>query len=659
MTRPKATRRQATMVVLAVCVLVLSGLTWATWSAIELDRIRARDTWVQSVDESRALALSRLDALIAPVLYRESARPYNHFRRYYKPTGALRASDQSAIEEPIVLESPLKTLSPPPWVLLYFQATEAEGEPVWSSPQLEDKDEAAMSAALLPAEERDRLASPANWLAALRFKYTPSFLLNELEVAVSARNESRKLFSQIPGAGPGSGSEVSRRMDHTSTGTSPLGQMSRSATEFVRRGARLLQMEMENNIELCVPETVALENLDAGAVLKTPRNHGLNCVPVWLTGMTPLWVDLTKDGQRQLAFVRSVVVQGNEYCTLQGVLLDWRRLHEVLETEVRDLFPNAKLIPVRTDEPVRPGMTHSMMQTIPARLEAGEPAFKPKMGMSAGLKVGMAVAWVATVLALAAIAYGALKYVTLTERRMRFVAAVTHELRTPLTSFQLYTDLLADMPTEDPEQRQHHVETLRRESKRLARLVENVLAYSHIEDSKPSLRSRKTRPSDLLDTVRAAMAEQCTASGKDLVVETHYHDGLTIETDPEFVTQIMTNLVENACKYSAGASDPRIWLTAAETGDGTVSLEVDDAGPGVAAQDRRSIFEPFQRGGETGARQTGAMGLGLGLALSRYWAACLGGQLVLRRSPRGNGRYSCFSLSLPMSPPGRAKAGSR
>jgi signal transduction histidine kinase len=218
-----------------------------------------------------------------------------------------------------------------------------------------------------------------------------------------------------------------------------------------------------------------------------------------------------------------------------------------------------------------------------------------------------------------------------------------------MTSFQLYTDLLSDMSPEDAEQRRHHIETLRKESKRLARLVENVLAYAHIEDSEPSLRRRTTTPAEILETVRAAMTDHCTTAGKSLLIEDCCRDGLTLDTDSEFVSQIMTNLVENACKYSAGASDSRIWLTARDAKDGVVRFEVDDAGPGVAYQDRRSIFEPFQRGDETGSRRTGAMGLGLGLALSRYWAACLGGELTLRRSPRGDGHYSCFSLTLPIS----------
>lgn len=648
MTLPGTTRRHAAAITAAVCALVLGGLGWATWSAVELDRVRARETWSQSVDEVRALALSRLDALMAPLLYRESARPYNHFRRYYKPTGVLLASDRSAVEESVILESPLKSAARPDWLLLYFQATEAGGEPIWSSPQLEDEGEQVLSAAAIPPAARGHLAGPENWLAALRDRYTPSYLLNELERAITARGESRKSLSQAAGAGPG----PQRQRDQvTSDAPSPAPLPSRTAAEFTRRGARLLQMEIESNVELCVPETVALENLEAGAKLAKTTRQTAECVPVWLTSMTPLWLDLTRDGQPDLAFLRSVVVQGNAYCTLQGVLIDWKRLREVLETEVRDLFPHAVLAPVETATLAAPGAAHSMMQTIPARLLSGEPAAGPRAGVSAGLKVGLTVAWVATILALAAISYGVIKYVALTERRMRFVAAVTHELRTPLTSFQLYTDLLADMKEDDRAARRHYVETLRRESKRLARLVENVLAYSRLEDSKQSLRPRRTTPSELLTTVSAAMSDQCAASGKNLVIEDRCRPGLEFETDPEYAVQILTNLVENSCKYSAGAADPRISLTAAQADEGAVVFEVDDAGPGVASQDRRRIFEPFQRGDSLGSGGPAAMGLGLGLALSRYWASCLGGQLSLRRSSGSSSRYSCFALRLPLVKP--------
>jgi signal transduction histidine kinase len=646
MMRARATRRLAVLAVGAVCVLVLGGLGWSTWSAVELDRVRIREAYNQSVDESRALALSRLDGVMAPILYRESARPYNHFRRYYKPTGALKARDHSALDEPILLESPLKSMPLPPWTLLYFQATEAEGEPLWSSPQVEDEAESVLSAEVFAAADRPRLATSANWLVALRDHYTPSYLLNELERAMAARNESRKMWPQASGVS----AETQRRPGRTLLTEGPItDRLSRSAAEFVRRGRRLLDMEMESNLELCVPETVALENLEAGAGWATPERRRAECVPVWLTTMTPVWIDVTHDGQGQLAFVRSVVVQGSPYCTLQGVLIDWPRLRETLEIEVRDLFPQARLSPIEAASPIRPGMAHDVMQTIPARLETGQLAGAQRADLTVGLKVGLTVAWTTTLLALAAVVYGTMKYVTLMERRMRFVAAVTHELRTPLTSFQLYTDLLADVPEEQRDQRRGFVETLRKESKRLARLVENVLAYSRMEDYQQVLGLRQVTPAELLRSVSEAMADQCAASGKRLFVESNCPEGVVCRTDPELVLQILTNLVENACKYSAEAQDQRIWLMARYHHDGAVVFEVDDAGPGLPPHDRRVVFQPFRRGSSAEDGGTQTVGLGLGLALSRHWAQCLGGHLTVQRSPRNSGRYSCFALALPIS----------
>jgi signal transduction histidine kinase len=426
--------------------------------------------------------------------------------------------------------------------------------------------------------------------------------------------------------------------------------LSRNAAEFLRRGVRLLQMELEGNLEQCVPETVALENLEVGRQL-FHRSADAECVPVWLTSMTPVWLDLTADGTRYLVFLRSVIVEGSGFCTLQGLLIDWDRLKEMLEAEVRDLFPNVRLVPIETSTPVTPGTAHSIMQTIPISLEAGEPAAAAaKPGLSASFKLGLAVAWTTTVAALIAIAYGVMKYVLIVERRMRFVAAVTHELRTPLTTFQLYTDLLSDGAHADEQERRGQVAMLQRESRRLARLVENVLAYARIEESRPSLNLSETTPAAILERVREGLADICSSSGKTLVIEDRCRDNRDLRTDQEVVTQILTNLVENACKYSAGAADPRIWLTASDAPDDALLFGVDDAGPGVNHHDRRRVFEPFQRGQPGSDAALGAMGLGLGLALSRYWATCLGGQLSLRRSPRPPNRYACFELRLPASP---------
>jgi two-component system sensor histidine kinase KdpD len=125
-----------------------------------------------------------------------------------------------------------------------------------------------------------------------------------------------------------------------------------------------------------------------------------------------------------------------------------------------------------------------------------------------------------------------------------------------------------------------------------------------------------------------------------LIVEDGTPDDAAISTDVRLVPQILGNLIDNACKYSQGAEDRRIWLRASVEGK-TLVLEVEDRGPGVMPGERRSIFRAFRRGR---ANETTG-GVGLGLALARRWAGLLGGRLMLRPAFASSG--ACFRLELP------------
>ena len=624
MTTPARTRRLALLALTATCGLVLGGLTWATRLAIRLERLEDQAARERSLDESRALALAKLDALIEPVLGRETARPYEYFRPLYKPLGAVFEATGEDASGAVLLPSPLRRLRGPDWLLLHFQASEYGDTQRWSSPQVEEPDRAfAVPVYCIPAADRTRHATPEQWLAALAERYRPIELLQRLEQALGASAAA-------------------------ADAATPAGDSSRTATEFTRRGARLVQMQREGYPgDICYPQTVAFENLDAWGRPDDPPPPG-DCVEVSATPMKPIWLDLTMDGRRQLAFVRSVSVETSDFCTLQGVLIDWDLLKKSLEAEVRDLFPQATIVPLPVAGPTTLPHSHAMMQTIPARLDLGLVASSEgDARLSLGLRLGLVVAWSTTLLALAAIAYGMMKYLADTERRIRFVAAVTHELRTPLTSFQLYADLLRDMPREDPEQRRRYADMLQTEARRLGRLVENVLAYSRIGDARPAIRLQVVSPGELLEQIRRTTADgPCVAAGKTLVVENHCPPDLVFRTDADMIAQILLNLIENACKYSGAAADPRVWLIARTEGR-HLTFEVDDDGPGVAADERRSVFHPFRRG--RGKNVQGAGGLGLGLALSRYWASCLGGQISVRRSPRNGTRYTSFVLAVPLN----------
>lgn len=649
MTPLRSTRRDVVAVVGLVWLLVCGGLGWATRSAIQLDHVEDRDNQRRTDEARMERALARVEAELAPVLYPERARPYSHFRSYFITTEARYRRDGGDASRDIVVASPLKDFRGPDWMLLHFQVSESEG---WSSPELDAAAQFATPAGAIPAADRPREATPENWLAALKERYTADSLQQVLEWTLMRTGATGQHGTESESAAPAA-ADGAPNAENT-----PEGAAERTTqTESARRAARLLQLQRETYPEFsCEPELVAMENLEARPRGLLNRTGTEACVNVYAPLMTPVWLDLTLDGRPQLALVRSTSVETSGHCTLQGVLLDWERLKADLERQIRDIFPDARLVPVLPNDAGDAQSFRGRLHTIPARVDIGASQRVAAEKLSPGLMGGLVVSWGATLLALAAVTYGVLKYLGISERRMRFVAAVTHELRTPLTSFQLYADLLSEMDNEDGQKRRRYADTLRGEAARLARLVENVLSYSRLQEGLPGVSPATVEPSRILEDARAATAELCREAGKTLALENQCPEGFALDTDPEFVLRILTNLIENSCKYSAGAADARIFLTSAPGPGGGVAFEVEDGGPGIAPHERREIFEPFRRGRQDSERKAG--GVGLGLSLSRYWAHCLGGLLTLRRGRRNGAHYSCFALTLPRCAP-RTAADSR
>jgi signal transduction histidine kinase len=311
----------------------------------------------------------------------------------------------------------------------------------------------------------------------------------------------------------------------------------------------------------------------------------------------------------------------------------------MLAHAVEDLCPNARLVPMRDAEPSQPERT---MTALPFQLDPGpaEPAEAAPAGLTP-LRWGLALAWLAALVALSAVGLGGWSLLDLSERRIRFVSAVTHELRTPLTTLRLYLDMLVDGLVRDERQRGEYLHTLHAEADRLNRLVANVLDFSRLENQRPRLNRTRVVLDDLLEKLRAAWAGRCQEADKELVLENTAGPEAALWTDAELLPQILGNLIDNACKYSKGADDRRVWVRVRRDG-GRLVLEVEDRGPGVAAKDRRLIFRAFRRG--RGADVT-AGGVGLGLALARRWAQLLGGRLTLEGGPACGG--ACFRLELP------------
>lgn len=348
-----------------------------------------------------------------------------------------------------------------------------------------------------------------------------------------------------------------------------------------------------------------------------------------------VWLTAT-DGSRELVLVRAARLA--DRTVYQGVLLDWPLLQSVLGAQITDLLPTASLVPADrpTTAPLERGMT-----ALPVVLEPGPLPPAPGVGWTT-LRVGLALAWTAALVALLAVGVGGYSLVGLSERRIRFVSAVTHELRTPLTSLRLYLDLLTSGMVDDEAKKREYLTTLAAESDRLNRLIENVLDFARLEKRTLSATLEPTPVAELLAQVRATWADRYIADGKELVVVQDVPEASRVNTDARMAAQVLGNLIDNARKYSRDAADTRVWLRARPGPGGRVLIEVEDRGPGVPARERGSIFRAFRRGRSADEMSGGA---GLGLALSRQWAEAIGGRLTY--GPADGGTGACFRLDLP------------
>ena len=261
-----------------------------------------------------------------------------------------------------------------------------------------------------------------------------------------------------------------------------------------------------------------------------------------------------------------------------------------------------------------------------------------------GLPVGIWVAALALVLGVAVFGgYLLLRDVNrdtrMNEVRSQFVASVSHELKTPLTAIRMYAETLAMGRTRDEDTRSEYLETIVNESERLARLVDNVLDFSKIEQGKKIYRLRPTRLEDVAGSAARAMQFPLAQQGFELHLS--IQDQMPeVEADPDAIQQAILNLLTNAMKYSGDARQIDLRLGAR---NGDAVIEVTDHGLGMAPEEKQHIFEKFYRAPSHESRLIA--GTGLGLTLVAHIAKAHGGRVVVESSP---GAGSTFSLFLPL-----------
>jgi len=221
--------------------------------------------------------------------------------------------------------------------------------------------------------------------------------------------------------------------------------------------------------------------------------------------------------------------------------------------------------------------------------------------------------------------------------RADFVSLVSHELRTPMAAVIGSARTLQQRWRElSPDQRESFLHLIAGETNRLAELISDVLDTSRIEAGTFSFRFGEV---DLGRLIRDAVA---TAQlGQDEVrLNADVHDLLPeVRGDAERLRQVLTNLIDNAIKYSPVGGEVEL---RAYQEDGLVRVDVRDRGPGIASEDQKLIFEKFGRVTGTGATRPGT---GLGLFIARSIAEAHGGALEVDSAPD---QGATFTLELPL-----------
>ncbi len=208
------------------------------------------------------------------------------------------------------------------------------------------------------------------------------------------------------------------------------------------------------------------------------------------------------------------------------------------------------------------------------------------------------------------------------ERRVsEFYSVVSHELRTPLSSINGALAVIADGSTgKINPQAMRMVKIALESSERLMRLISDILDWKKIEAGKFKLALTKAFPSSIVDAVVDSASSYAEASGVHLKKEILSDLPLTLDVDR--TTQILTNLVDNAIKFSP--RDETV-LVRVENLTDTTRFSVIDRGPGIAPQDLDKLFKVFQQLDSSDSRLKG--GTGLGLSISKSLVELHGGQI--------------------------------
>ena len=226
--------------------------------------------------------------------------------------------------------------------------------------------------------------------------------------------------------------------------------------------------------------------------------------------------------------------------------------------------------------------------------------------------------------------------------RRDFVANVSHELRTPVATLRSLTEALLMGGKDDPEVRDQFLQAIADEAERMSKLLENLLELARLEAGRREWHWQRVSIGDCV--VKVVERFKPVAERKGLKVTVRAEPHLIVHTDPEALMQILSNLLDNAVKYTE-QGEISVIAEQVETANGYwVAIHVRDTGIGIPPEHLSRIFERFYRVDKARSRQQG--GFGLGLSIAKHLAESLGGKITVQSEV---GKGSIFTVWLPSS----------
>ena len=233
--------------------------------------------------------------------------------------------------------------------------------------------------------------------------------------------------------------------------------------------------------------------------------------------------------------------------------------------------------------------------------------------------------------------------------KSEFLNQVSHELRTPLAVIIGYIECITDgLYGEIESKHQEILQIVAKQSSHLKNMIDQILIFSRLEANKQPLRIEEFPVSKVFNDLRDTFDFLCKQKGLELSWDLS-NEVNTLNTDPERFKEIVSNLLQNAIKYTdRGVISVRLhWLTSQ-----TIALEVSDTGIGIAHHHLSNIFDPFMQVHKTSSENSRG-GIGLGLSIVKKHVDQMRGTMSVE-SELGKG--TTFKIVLPRAYEGRRSA---